>query len=215
MTFPSRTTSLISTATAALASGLMYPFLSEQVATHFDAEGKPDRYSSRTSAAVTLPAVMGGLALVNDRLGAWPGGRDREDGDAGAGARDQAIGMVELAILPSHLALLANGAGVPVDMGRLNRAVFGTLLIALGNVMPKLPRNGLVGIRTPWTMADPTVWERTHRAGGYFVTVAGLVGLASLPLSGKRAARLPMLAVLGAVGLSVVYSFVAYVRRER
>ncbi len=215
MTFPSRTVSLAATASAALASGLMYPFLPERVATRFDDDGKPDRSSSRASAALTLPAVMGGLALVNDRLGAWPGGRDRDDGDAGVQARDQAIGLIELALLPTHVALLATGAGVPVDMRRLNRAVFGTLMVALGNVMPKLPRNGLVGIRTPWTLADPTVWERTHRVGGYLVTAAGLAGLASVPFSDKRAARLPMAALLGAVGLSVVYSFVAYVRRER
>lgn len=215
MTFPSRTISLAATATAALASGLTYPFLPERVATHFNAEGKPDRYGSRVSAALTLPAVMGGLALANDRLGTWPGGHDREDGDAGSQARDQAIGLVELALLPTHMALLANGAGVPVEMGRLNRAVFGMLMIGLGNIMPKLPRNGLVGIRTPWTLADPAVWERTHRVGGYLVAAAGLVELASLPLSGKRATRLPMAALFGAVGLSVAYSFVAYARRDR
>lgn len=80
--------------------------------------------------------------------------------------------------------------------------------------MPKLPRNALVGIRTPWTLADPAVWERTHRAGGYLCIAAGLVSLLSLPV-GKRAARLPLAATLSAVGLSTVYSFVAYVKRTR
>ncbi len=88
-------------------------------------------------------------------------------------------------------------------------------MIALGNVMPKLPRNGLVGIRTPWTLADPSVWERTHRVGGYLITAAGLVSLASLPAAGKRAARLPVAALLSAVGLSVAYSYVAHARRAR
>ena len=76
--------------------------------------------------------------------------------------------------------------------------------------MPRLPRNGLVGIRTPWTMADPAVWERTHRVGGYLVAAAGLASLASLPATNRRAARLPMIATLSAVGLSVAYSFVVY-----
>jgi uncharacterized membrane protein len=215
MTFPSRTTSLAATATAAVASAVAYPFLPNRVATHFDVDGRPDRYSSRTSAALTLPAVMGGLTILNDRLGAWPGSRDREDGDSGVQARDQAIGLVELALLPAHLAILANGVGVRVDMSRVPRGVYGVLMIALGNVMPKLPRNGLVGIRTPWTLADPAVWERTHRLGGYLVTAAGLVSLASLPAAGKRATRLPLAALLGAVGLSVAYSFVAYARHAR
>ncbi|MGI8825251.1 MAG: SdpI family protein, partial [Chloroflexota bacterium] len=153
--------------------------------------------------------------ILNDRLGAWPGSRDREDIDSGVQARDQAIGLVELALLPAHLAILANGAGIPVDMSRMLRGVYGLLMIALGNVMPKLPRNGLVGIRTPWTLADPSVWERTHRVGGYLITAAGLVSLASLPAAGKRAARLPVAALFSAVGLLVVYSYVAHARRAR
>jgi uncharacterized membrane protein len=215
MTFPSRATSRAATVSAAVASVLAYPFLPARVATHFDADGKPDRYGSRASAAVTLPAVMLGMSVLNDRLGAWPGGHDREDVASGIRARDEAIALVDLALLPAHLAVLANGLGVPVDMSRVSRGVYGVLMIALGNVMPRLPRNGLVGIRTPWTLADPAVWERTHRVGGYLLTAAGLVSLASLPSAGRRAARLPVAAILGAVGLSAAYSLVAYTRRSR
>lgn len=215
MTFPTHTTSRAATATAAIASALAYPFLPNRVATHVDEEGQPDRYGSRAAAVLTLPAVMLGLTIVNDRLGAWPGGQDREDRGSGIQARDRAIGLVELAILPDHLALLANGIGLHVDMRRVNRSVYGVLMIALGNVLPKLPRNGLVGIRTPWTLADPAVWERTHRVGGYLLTAAGLVSLASLPAAGKRAARLPLAATLGAIGLSAAYSLVTYMRRAR
>jgi uncharacterized membrane protein len=215
MTFPSRTTSLTTTATAAVASAVAYPFLPNRVATHFDAEGRPDRYGSRANAAVSLPAVMAGLTIANDHLGAWPGSRDWEDGGAGVRARDQAIGLIDLALLPAHLTILARSLGIPVDMSRMPRVVYGILMIALGNVMPRLPRNGLVGIRTPWTLADPTVWERTHRVGGYLITSAGLVSLASLPASGKRAAQLPIAAILSAVGLSAAYSFVIYARRKR
>ncbi|MGI8825328.1 MAG: DUF1648 domain-containing protein, partial [Chloroflexota bacterium] len=83
MTFPSRATSLATTATAAVASALAYPFLPNRVATHFNADGQPDRYGSRATAALTLPAVMVGMKILNDRLGAWPGSRDREDIDSG------------------------------------------------------------------------------------------------------------------------------------
>lgn len=215
MSFPPRTTSLAATATAAAASVIAYPFLPRRVATHFDADGRADRYSSRTAAALTLPAVMMAFTIVNRSLGGWPGGGDREDAASGAQTRDEAIGLIQVALLPAHLAVLANGVGVPVNMSRIPRVVYGVLMIAMGNVMPKLPRNGLIGVRTPWTLADPVVWERTHRLGGYLVIAAGFVTLASLPTGGKRAERLSGTAVLGAVGLSAAYSFILYRRRHR
>jgi uncharacterized membrane protein len=98
-------------------------------------------------------------------------------------------------------------------MHRGQRAVYSVLIIGPGNVMPKLPRDGLVGVRTPWTLTDPGVWERTHRVAGYLCTLAGLIDLMSLPASGKRAYRIPQLALLGAAAVSVAYLGIVSARR--
>ncbi len=59
----------------------------------------------------------------------------------------------------------------------------GALLIVLGDLLVKVKRNGLVGIRTPWSMASDEVWEKTHRlarvtvmAGGALLIGASLLG---------------------------------------
>lgn len=215
MTVRSRAVSRAAAAAAAIASALAYPFLPDRVATHFDVDGRPDRFSSRLSAALTLPAIMVGLSALNDRIGGWPGGRDRQDIESGAEARNTALALVDLALLLAHLSALARALRLPIDMRRVQRGVYGALLIGLGNVLPTLPRNGLIGIRTPWTLASPTVWERTHRLGGYLLTAAGLVTVASIPATGKRASRLPLIATIGTVGISTVYSFIIYMRQTR
>jgi uncharacterized membrane protein len=213
MTVPFRVVSRSVTVAAATASALAYSHLEPRVATHFDEEGKPDRYSSRIGAAVGLPGLMLGLTVANRLLGGWPGSADREDRTSGSEARDQAVALIDVAILPAHLAILAAGAGRHVDMRLVNRATFGAMMLALGNVLPKLPRNPLIGIRTPWTLADPTVWERTHRVGGYLLSISGLVTLASMGAHGKLTARLPLVAPLSAIAISVAYSFA--IRRRR
>lgn len=83
-----------------------------------------------------------------------------------------------------------------LSIGRLLTGMLGLLLLWSGNVMPTFRHNYFVGIRTPWTLADPRIWERTHRLGGrlYF-----LCGLLLLPMS----LLLPE-ALLSAAGLALV-----------
>ena len=37
-------------------------------------------------------------------------------------------------------------------------------------------RNFYVGVRTPWTLASPLVWERTHRLAAWLFAGCGLLG---------------------------------------
>ena len=53
----------------------------------------------------------------------------------------------------------------------------GAFLIVFGNISGKLGWNYFVGIRTPWTMDDPRVWERTHRAAGPVFMIGGIAML--------------------------------------
>jgi uncharacterized membrane protein len=50
----------------------------------------------------------------------------------------------------------------------------GAFLIVFGNISGKLSWNYFVGIRTPWTMDDPHVWERTHREAGPVCMLGGI-----------------------------------------
>lgn len=68
------------------------------------------------------------------------------------------------------------------DAGRVEALVVVVLLGVLGNAMPALRPNWFFGIRTPWTLRDDRVWDRTHRVAGH-----ALVG-ASLLLAGLWAA---------------------------
>lgn len=50
----------------------------------------------------------------------------------------------------------------------------GLLLIVTGNYLPKARRNHFVGIRTPWTLADERVWDKTHRFAGPVLMLGGV-----------------------------------------
>ena len=49
----------------------------------------------------------------------------------------------------------------------------GLLLVAMGDQLGKSRPMRFIGIRTPWTLADPDVWIATHRLGGKLFVLAG------------------------------------------
>ena len=66
-----------------------------------------------------------------------------------------------------------------LSVGRVVSALTGLLFLFLGNLMGKVKPNFFLGIRTPWTISDPDVWNRTHRLGGGLFFLCGLATLAS------------------------------------
>lgn len=91
--------------------------------------------------------------------------------------------------------------------------------ILLGNILGKVQQNFWIGIRTPWTLTNHKVWEKTHRLAAWLFVGAGIVGLLSLALLQV----LPKPVLLGCwIGLlamaalvPVIYSLVYYKQLER
>lgn len=77
-------------------------------------------------------------------------------------------------IVGLHLALLAYLLARRPWLGTLVPLLLGGTVAFVGNLLPRVRPNSVIGIRTPWTIRDDTVWTKTHRLGGYFVTIFGL-----------------------------------------
>ncbi len=76
--------------------------------------------------------------------------------------------------------------------------------------MPKMRRNWLMGIRTPWTLSDERVWDKTHRFAGPLFMLGGLITLGGA-LFAPADWRVPilMIAVLSVCFASYIYSYIA------
>lgn len=83
----------------------------------------------------------------------------------------------------------------------------------LGPAMRDVKRNGVVGIRTPWTLADDAVWVETHRLAAQMWLAAGAIGF-SLVLIGAPL-WLPFVALMGAVLYPILHSYLVAQRLNR
>lgn len=103
-----------------------------------------------------------------------------------------------------------------VSIGRAVTVLVCLLLILMGNMMGKIKHNYFFGIKTPWTLADPDVWNRTHRAGGRMWFVMGVLLLpCCLLLPEKVFFILMMGGLLGSTALLFVLSYLWYRQKNR
>jgi uncharacterized membrane protein len=119
-----------------------------------------------------------------------------------------------------HGIALAASMGLDVNMNKVLLGGMFLFFALLGNVLGKVQRNFFVGIRTPWTLADETVWIRTHRMAAWVWVAGSLVGFVTVMIGpslwGQTTTVWVALTFFLAMALSpVVYSLVLYKRLQR
>jgi len=164
-------------AIATIASIIAYSKLPDRVPTHFDIRGTPDRFGPRWVPTVVFPAmilvlwgIMRGLPKIDPRRANYARMQD---------TYDLVVNLTLTMITALHLLVLAGTMGSHVPFVRLIPAVIGVSFIAIGNLLPRAKPNWWFGIRTPWTLSNDRVWERTHRVGGYVMSGIGVLAIVS------------------------------------
>jgi len=191
-----------------IASVVVYPRLPDRVPTHWNMHGQVDGYGPKWMTTLLLPAVLvgiWGLMRLLPKIDPW-----RDNYAKMQDTYDVVVNAALTVIALAHFAVIAATLGMPIDAERVMPVGAGVLLIVIGNVLPRARPNFWFGIRTPWTLTNERVWERTHRVGGYLLVGAGIlvVGSAFLPID----IAVPAAAVMavGAALITVVYSYYAW-----
>jgi uncharacterized membrane protein len=122
------------------------------------------------------------------------------------------VGLL-LFFLVLQLTTIAIALHFPVDILFVMNLSLAALFILIGNYLGKLRRNFWACIRTPWTLANSTVWERTHRLGGWLFVGVGFLAIIVGFVPFLRMWGMLVLILLASAFL-VVYSYVVYWHME-
>jgi uncharacterized membrane protein len=190
----------------------VYSKLPDQVPTHFNLEGEPDDWSSRTLAAFGMPvfaSVMVVLFNLFPKISPRRTNLDRFEDTYWIVANVVIAFMAAL-----HVLILGRAMGWPVDITSSTLLGVGLLFMIVGNVLPRTRSNWWMGIRTPWTMENENVWRATHRlAGKTFMLGGGITVVAALlPPAIRPWIAIGALAIAGFI--PVIYSYLIW-RREK
>jgi uncharacterized membrane protein len=196
-------------AALALLSAVYASELPAELAVHFDSAGEPNNYMQAETFLAGNVLLAGGLAVLFavlpriDPLG--------ENFDEFQTAYD-GFAVVTVAFVGYiHGLVIAYNLGYEFGMIQATVPAVAALYLLLGPLMWRAEQNWFVGVRTPWTLSDERVWNRTHRRTAPLFVVAGILTLGGLfvPEYAALLMSVPILVVsLGAV----LYSFVIYQR---
>jgi len=80
--------------------------------------------------------------------------------------------------------------------------------------MENAKRNWFIGIRTPWTLSNDKVWNKTHKLGARLYKIAGVVAFLGVFLQ-SFASYLMVLPIVLASIYCVVYSYFEYQKQVK
>ncbi|BDG43284.1 SdpI family protein [Saccharococcus caldoxylosilyticus] len=185
-----------------------YPQLPEKVPIHWNFSGEVDGYSSKLFAVFATPVLM---MLIYGILMGVPKIDPRKDNFQKFEGVYRIFVNVTLTFFGAgHLSIIFSGLGYHVNIDWIANIGLGLLFIILGNYMPKIKANYFIGIRTPWTMANETVWARTHRFGGKVFFIGGIIIIVSAFAPSSIRAVLLIASIVCIAIVPMVYSYAVY-----
>ncbi|MCE9540955.1 SdpI family protein [Candidatus Kaiserbacteria bacterium] len=195
-------------ALAAFLAGIyFFRDLPDPMVSHWNAVGTPDGYMGKLLGVSLMPAVIllsSFVFLAITRIDPL-----RRNIESFRGTYNTFVVLVGIVLAVIQAAVLAVNLGASFNIGVVIMPAVGALLFAVGVLLPSTKRNFFIGIRTPWTVSDDVVWERTHALGGFIFKVLGVVAIFSI-IAPSYAVYLFLAPLFVAVVGLIIYSYVVY-----
>jgi len=172
------------------------------------------RPSARLLVAFTLPTTA--LAIYALFRSLWLHDRIRTGNGAFESTYQAIVLRTLLFVLVLHglvmmeLTGTSDAIGLQVSAGRTVVVIFGIVLIAIGNLLPRTRPNIAVGIRTARTLTNVQLWQRVHRVGGYATVALGV----AIATAGVLATHRVIGGVISASALGAAISVLVSYRRH-
>lgn len=153
----------------------IYPHLPEKIAIHWGINGQADGFASKEFGLLFLPAITAVIYAVLkfvpriDPL--------KKNIEAFRKYYDRFVLIIVLFMVFIHLATVLWNFNNSINIGKLIFPAIGVLIFYIGAMFGRTKRNWFFGIRTPWTLSNDLVWDKTHRLGSHLFKISGLTGI--------------------------------------
>lgn len=204
-------------------TALVFGFLPERIPAHYGFDGMVTRYGSRWEAFIFPLATIGfGFFMLFMARFSRKHESEGNHNNEKVLLISAIVFMIVFNVLTLH-SLYTSYKQVDdlysaTDPMRMIFSLLGLSFVVVGNFMPKLKRNSIMGLRTKWSLSSDEAWRKSQRFGGISFIVTGVllvVGNVFL-FTSIRSFFCSLALILVTVAVCVIYSYrVAQIPKDR
>lgn len=184
----------------------------DRMVVHWNARGEADGFGGKFTGLYLMPLMtllLLGLFYVIPKIEVLEFRKNILDFDKHYfGLRTVFVGFMA----GIHAVSVLINLGYDIDMTYFIVPAMAALFYYMGYIMQYIKRNFWIGFRTPWTITNEVVWNKTHKAGSRIFRWGAILMLAGL-IKPEYGVWTILLVALGATAYILAYSYTLY-RRE-
>lgn len=184
------------------------PHLPATMPIHWGANGEADGFATKINAMILTVGIM---VLIYFILAFVPRIDPRKENyKYFSKTYNIVLNAVLLLFFFVNMSTILQGLGYNVPMAYIAPIMAGLVFIIIGNYLRRVRSNYFMGIRTPWTLSNETVWKKTHRLSGKIFFIGGLLILISAFLPDGYKSVIMWGSIVLCVAVPYLYSYLAY-----
>ncbi|MCX6818991.1 MAG: DUF1648 domain-containing protein [Candidatus Aenigmarchaeota archaeon] len=190
----------------------IYPQMPASMASHWNAQGIVDGYMSKFWGLFLMPVIsvfLFLLFLAIPRIDPM-----KKNIQKFRKYFDIFIMIIIAFLLYLYSLTILWSLGFKFSMIFMLLPAFAILFYYAGILTENAKRNWFIGIRTPWTLSNDKVWDKTHKLGGLLFKLCGIIALFGMLLPDYALLFVIIPAVVLAI-YTVVYSYFEYQKIKR
>ncbi|MFQ6581314.1 SdpI family protein [Priestia megaterium] len=184
------------------------PHLPATMPIHWGANGEADGFATKINAMILTVGIM---VLIYFIIAFVPRIDPRKENyKYFSKTYNIVLNAVLLLFFFVNMSTILQGLGYNVPMSYIAPIMAGLVFIIIGNYLQRVRSNYFMGIRTPWTLSNETVWKKTHRLSGKLFFIGGLLILISAFLPDGYKSVIMWGSIVLCVAIPYLYSYLAY-----
>jgi immunity protein, SdpI family len=186
-----------------------YPIFPAQIVTHWGINGQANGWSSKSFGLFFMPILLSFLLLLFVFLPKTD--PYKKNFNQFKKYYQNFISIIFIFLFYIYLITIFWNLNFRFNMTQVISPAFAFIFYYAGVLTSHAKRNWFVGIRTPWTLSNEKVWEKTHQIGSKLFKITAFISLLSL-LFPNFAMFFILIPIIATTIFVFIYSYIEYQR---